>query len=241
MIILFLFERLQFSSAWNPTLISRKRFVFNTICGYITPFMTDINDNIYKKDNGGEDEDEYVHDSNKIENKNSFIDDETLSVRYYGQIDNDSCYRIIESLLFLNTIAKRKENAQISLHIQSLGGELLPAFYLCDVIKNLETPIYTYVDGFCASAATLITVCGRKRFMTRHSSMLVHQLKSEVNGKLDEMKEEITNLDLFMRNVEDIYYSNTNMNKTILEEILVKDIWLDSEMCLKYGLVDEII
>ena len=77
--------------------------------------------------------------------------------------------------------------------------------------------------------------------MTRHSSMLVHQLKSEVNGKLDEMKEEITNLDLFMRNAEDIYYSNTNMNKTILEEILVKDIWLDSEMCLKYGLVDEII
>ena len=33
----------------------------------------------------------------------------------------------------------------------------------------------------------------------------------------------------------------TNLNNYQLDELLKQDLWLDSETCLKYGLIDEII
>ena len=128
----------------------------------------------------------------------------------------------------------------INLHIQSEGGSLLHALYVTDVIKNLKTPVHTYIDGFAASAATLISVVGDKRFISKNSLMLIHQLSSMNAGKYDKMEDEMENLDNIMNIVIDLYLRNTNIGRDKLIEILKKDIWLDSKTCMAYGLVDSI-
>ena len=117
----------------------------------------------------------------------------------------------------------------------------MPTFYVCDVIQGLDTPVHVYIDGFVASAASLIAVCGEKRYMTKHSFMLIHQLQSQSSGRLNEMKDEIANLDFFMKNVEDLYMTNSNISKTVLENLLSDELWIDAQECLKYNLIDEII
>ena len=117
----------------------------------------------------------------------------------------------------------------------------MPAFYVCDVIKQIDTPVHTYVDGFVASAASLISVCGEKRFITKYSSMLIHQLKGATSGKFNEIKDEFSNLGVFMEKVCDIYSTHSSINRTKLEDLLSSDIWLDSKTCLEYGLVDELV
>ena len=72
----------------------------------------------------------------------------------------------------------------INLHIQSSGGSLMNTYYIVDLIQSLETPVNTFIDGFAASAATLISVAGDKRYMTKNSLMLIHQLSSQNGGKL---------------------------------------------------------
>ena len=44
-----------------------------------------------------------------------------------------------------------------------------------------------------------------------------------------------------MNNVRNIYLNNTKLDRKRLEELLLSDIWLDSDTCLRYGLIDEII
>ena len=66
---------------------------------------------------------------------------------------------------------------------------------MLDLIKNLNNPVHTYVDGFAASAATLLSLSGEKRFMTKNSLMLIHQLSSGFMGKFTEIKDENDNLD----------------------------------------------
>lgn len=117
----------------------------------------------------------------------------------------------------------------------------MPTFYVCDIMKKIQTPIHVYIDGYAASAASLIAVCGDKRFMTEHSAMLIHQLTGASSGKFNELQNEMTNFNLFMDNVRNIYLNNTKLDKKILEELLLSDIWLDSNTCLNYGFVDEII
>ena len=43
------------------------------------------------------------------------------------------------------------------------------------IIKRSPIPIYTYVEGVVASAATIISIAGKKRFMTPNSMLMIHQ------------------------------------------------------------------
>lgn len=169
-----------------------------------------------------------------------------LIINYYGTVSTESCLALTTMLRSLDIKSKELEikynhRIPIKLHIQSMGGELMPTFYVCDLIRNLETPVHIYIDGFVASAAATIAVCGHKRYITKHSSMLIHQLKSSSSGKFAELKDEMDNLNMFMMNLEDIYLKNTEINKEELEKLLFSEVWLSAEKCLEYGLVDHII
>ncbi len=172
---------------------------------------------------------------------------EPLTLHFYGAVSDESCMQLTMALNELDKKAKHQKviypnlEPYISLHIQSGGGALMPTFFVCDTIKNLDTPVFMYVDGFAASAASLMVVSGKKRFMTRNSAMLVHQLTGATSGKFNELKDEMTNLNFFMNKVKNIYLENTKLNSSVLDNLLSSDIWLDAETCLAYGLVDKII
>ena len=98
------------------------------------------------------------------------------------------------------------------------------------------------MDGFAASAATLLSVVGNKRFMTKNSLMLIHQLSSGTDaGKYSEIKDQVQNMDSLMEIIVNTYKENTLLKDNELLELLQKDIWLNASQCLQYGLIDEII
>lgn len=169
-----------------------------------------------------------------------------LTLTYYGEISTKNCLFLTDSLKTMDQQSKQHElqynyRPPIKVHLQSLGGELMPSFYVCDFIKELDTPVHIYIDGFVASAASLISVCGKKRIMTEHSFMLIHQLSSQSSGKFNEMKDEMKNLDFFMDNLKDIYLSNSKMSPEKLDQLLATDIWISAQDCLEMGLIDQII
>ena len=99
-----------------------------------------------------------------------------LTVNFYSPVTIESCMALTNYLKQLDVKSKQLQIQYgtvfpINLHIQSGGGMLMPTFYVCDVIHNLDTPVHVYIDGFVASAASLIAVSGAKRYMTQHTSM----------------------------------------------------------------------
>lgn len=177
------------------------------------------------------------------DNNNSELEN---SIYFYSNIDEQSSLELERKLILLEKHNQRLLNVHninrgpIHLHIQSFGGSLLHTLYLIDLIKNMKTPVYTYVDGFAASAGTLLSVVGKKRFISKHSLMLIHQLSGGASGKYSELKDEEQNIDMFMDMIINIYLEHTNINEDTLRNILNHDWWLNSQQCLKYGLVDEI-
>ena len=169
------------------------------------------------------------------------------NIYFYGAVSESSTLQLKTKLEELNTQLQTMafhyniESPPIHLHIQSYGGSLLHTFYIMDVIKTLKTPVYTYIDGFAASAATLMSVCGKRRFMTENSVMLVHQLSSGASGKFEELKNEYSNLVEFMEIIKKTYLTYGNISSENLNELLKQDLWLNSNRSLEYGFVDEII
>lgn len=127
------------------------------------------------------------------------------------------------------------------LRITSYGGGLISARSAIDAIMSSKIPIHTIVDGCAASAATLMSIVGKKRYITKSSLMLVHQLSSIHAGKMHELEDDMKNSMLFMQHVRELYKEYTKIPKKKLNKILKHDLWWDSNLCLEYGLVDEII
>lgn len=198
----------------------------------------------YKGATGGEGEDSATISINQPQ--------QTLSqanrIYFYSYVDNDS---VLELNKQIDEASKQMEIVQITLdlpkpppvklYINSPGGEISAALCAADKISRSKVPIHTYCEGETASGATLMSVCGARRFMTKHSIFLIHQLSSDIWGKFVELKEEVQNLELMMGIIKDIYLSKTSIPEKELDDLLKHDMYLPPETCLQWKFVDEII
>jgi len=129
----------------------------------------------------------------------------------------------------------------IKLHINSNGGSIFAAMSCVDTIITSPVEIHSIVEGAAASAATLISVVCKKRYIKPHSFMLIHQLSTVFWGKMHEFDDEMKNLDNLMKIIKNIYKEHTSVKDEKLDEILKHDIWWDAKKCKKFNLVDDIL
>jgi ATP-dependent protease ClpP protease subunit len=101
--------------------------------------------------------------------------------------------------------------------------------------------VRTIADGVCASAATFILLGGRTRHMTRNSYIMIHQLNMDGTwGKFEDFKDQLANLQQFMDRFREIYIRETDIPEEKLEDILKRDVYMNAEQCLDWGIVDNI-
>ena len=169
------------------------------------------------------------------------------TIFYYTGIDKPNVLELNKHLHNLETthltrsLSLGVDPAPIRVRINSGGGLIVAGVAGMDNIRTLRVPVNTIIDGFCASAATFLSVVGVHRQITRNSFMLIHQLSTSFWGKYEEFEDEKKNLDLMMKMIRQIYREYTSIPKKELDKILKRDLMLDAEKCLKWGLVDEII
>ena len=104
-------------------------------------------------------------------------------------------------------------------------------FSMYDFIKQSPIPIYTYVDGMIASAATFIYLAGHKRFMTETSTVLIHQISGDFGVNFEVLKDECKNMTHLMKVAKNIYSSNTTMKKKQIDELLKRELFLTYNEC----------
>ena len=168
-------------------------------------------------------------------------------IYYYAGVNRDSAAELnkkigeIESKSLTLGYNLDIDPPTLKLLINSGGGSITAGISSMDTILRTKVPVHTYVDGFCASAATFLSVVGEKRFMSRNSYMLIHQLSTNFWGKYSEFEDEKQNLDLMMTTIKNVYREYTEVPMKKIDEILKHDLMWDAETCKSLGLVDEII
>lgn len=140
-----------------------------------------------------------------------------------------------------DTFVYRIEPNPIKLYITSHGGLVYQVFSAIDTIKTMKIPVHTYVKGFAASAATLLSLAGKKRFITENSYMLIHELRAGSWGKFSQLKDDFNNHTVLNDHIKNYYIKNTKLTKEELDEQLKCDNIWNPDKCVEKGLVDEII
>ena len=169
-------------------------------------------------------------------------------ILFYSDIDSTSILELNKILLELDIKLQNIGNALgdgfdpiCHLHLCTYGGEIFPALSTVDTIRKMKSKVYTYIDGSVASAGTLISTVGHKRFMGKHAHLLIHQLSGGMYGKFSEMEDEFYNSTTLMKLIKSFYKETTKIPMKKLDELLKKDIWLTAEECLAFGIIDEIV
>ena len=193
------------------------------------------NSNIFViSDNGSDSEDKIERSDNRL--------------YFYSEVSRSKVLQLNKEIRNLNldithtsNILSLENKANIYLHISSYGGSVFAGLAAVDYIRKSEVPITSIIDGSAASAATLMSIVAKERYIHEHSFMLIHQLSSGLWGKYDELKDDMKNNDLLMKTIKGLYQEHTKIPKTKLNQILKHDLWFDAKTCLRYGLVDDII
>jgi len=180
--------------------------------------------------------------------KSTGIEVEENHIYFYAAVTEKESLDLVRILRRLDVemgyLAARiglKKNPPIHLHIHSPGGDIFSGLNICDAIDGIKTDVFTYVEGSAASAATLISSMGKKRFISKRSFMLIHQPQILWAGKHDEFIDEIENQKNIFSTVKEIYLETTKIKEKELEELLKHELWLPAQKCIELGLADIIL
>lgn len=170
-------------------------------------------------------------------------------IYFYSGVDTDRCLALIRSIRSLDSQLRNERATRdipddhpavpIWLHIHSGGGDLMAALGVVDQIPRFKTPIYSIVEGMCASAATLISMACTQRYITPRSHMLIHQFFSIMWGTYEQFKDDMVLQKSLMSQLVQFYSGHSKLGRKEVRKILKHDSWFNAEQCLAHGFVSE--
>ena len=171
------------------------------------------------------------------------IRDEMLmhrEIECIGEITADAVNSLISQIRYL---ARQDENREITIYINSPGGEVTSGLALYDVMKAVKCPIRTVCIGMAASMGALLFAAGDRRDILTHGTVMIHDplIPGGVGGSA--LKLQSISADL-MHTREITGRILAELTHHTLEEIYektAKSTQFYAEEAVAYGLADRII
>jgi ATP-dependent Clp protease protease subunit len=154
------------------------------------------------------------------------------------EINKESVGVIIRAIQVMNDIG----NNRIKLIINSEGGDIIDGLALIDAIQTSEAPIDTLVMGEVCSMAFIIFLAGDRRYATERASFLHHQGVLNTQGRTEDVKKNIQEIDRLDNICDELLADKTNKNKRWWKDKIKEgDFLFDVETALKVGVITDII
>lgn len=152
---------------------------------------------------------------------------------------NDITEEVARELVITLRKLEKKIKTHIVLYIHSSGGDVYSGLSIMDHIDSLKIPVHTVADGLCCSAATLILLSGKKKLMKKNSRILIHQISTEISTSThSELLDEVEHMNNLTSQLKNIYTERTKIPSDKLELFMSRDIYLNLEESIQYGIVD---
>ena len=155
-------------------------------------------------------------------------------------IDDTIANLICAQLLHLES---ENPDRDISLYINSPGGDINGLFAIYDTMQYIRPDVTTICFGQAASAAAVLLAAGTpgKRLALPHSRILLHQPYAGAQGQVSDIElvsQEVQRLKL---QLEEILARHTGQDVEKIHTDTDRDFVLTAPEALEYGIIDEVI
>lgn len=173
------------------------------------------------------------------------LEDELLQSREIfltGGVDANTTNELIKQLMYLE---REDDESEITLYINSPGGEVTSGLAVYDYMTLMKAPIRTVSIGTAASMGALLFLAGDKRQMLPHTRIMIHDpsySNADMSGKKPhEIQHELDKLNETRQIIAQIISEKTGKTLEEVYEVTANDTYYNAEEALKFGLATEII
>jgi ATP-dependent Clp protease protease subunit len=131
----------------------------------------------------------------------------------------------------------------ISLYINSPGGEITGLFAIYDTMQFIKPDIATYCMGQAASAAAVLLAAGTKgkRHALPHSRILLHQPYGGAAGQAADIEIQAKEITRMQELLERIIAHHTGQSLERIHKDTDRDFIMSADEAKEYGVIDEVI
>ena len=157
-----------------------------------------------------------------------------------GPIEPAMANTVVAQLLFLES---ENPNADISLYINSPGGDVTAGWAIMDTMQYIKPNVSTIGMGLVASMGAVLLAAGAKgkRFVLPNTEVMIHQPSSGTQGK-------VTDMEIYMQETQRVkkvlvkqMAEFTGRKEKEVFDAMERDNWMDAEAAKKFGLIDGIL
>src|SRR6202023_1982460 len=155
-------------------------------------------------------------------------------------IDDQGANLVVAQLLFLQSEDPDKE---ISLYINSPGGQVTAGLAIYDTMQYIRPPVSTICIGMAYSMAAVLLAGGAHgaRFALPHANILIHQPWGGMQGQATDIQIHAKEILRTREVLNNILATHTGQPVERVQQDTERDFFMTPEQAKAYRLIDDII
>ncbi len=156
------------------------------------------------------------------------------------EVNSVTANLVIAQLLHLESQDAEKD---ISLYINSPGGEVYSGLAILDTMNFIKPDVSTICTGMAASMAAVLLAAGApgKRFALPHSKIMIHQPSGGAQGQQTEIEIAAREIKEIRSDLNEILSAATGQPLERVQQDTERDNYMRAAEALEYGLIDRIM
>ena len=156
-----------------------------------------------------------------------------------GVVDDRMSTIVQAQLMFLDNT----DNADIIMHVDSPGGSVKSGLSMVDVMNYIACDIRTVNTGMAASMGSVLLGAGTKgkRSSLKFSRTMLHQSSGGFRGNIQDAEIDMKEWTKINKTLFELLGEYCGKSPEQVMKDATRDLWLDSQEALDYGIIDEIV
>lgn len=160
----------------------------------------------------------------------------TAEIRIYEEIGAWG----ITAKQFADDLAALGDLTAINVRINSPGGDVFEALAIHNALQRHPAKVTTYIDGLCASAATIIALAGDETHMVSNGMYMIHEPWTVAGGDAEAMQKSADLLNTTAEQIVSMYARKTGLTADELRAKMQSETWMTAQEALDEGFIDVI-
>ncbi|MGN0599716.1 MAG: ClpP family protease [Oscillospiraceae bacterium] len=158
------------------------------------------------------------------------------------EVNAQTSNELIKQLMYLE---RQDSESEITIYINSPGGEVISGLAVYDYIGMMKAPVRTVCIGTAASMGAILFLAGAKRQMLPHTRLMIHDPSyshNDIGGrKPHEIQHELDKLNETREALARIISEKTGRSIDEIYKVTADDTFYSAREAIDFGLATEIL
>jgi ATP-dependent Clp protease protease subunit len=159
-------------------------------------------------------------------------------VYLFEDINEESSMETVRDLVELDQDKKKRP---IKIYICSPGGDCGYGFAIIDILLHMKCNTIGIAVGEICSMAPAIFVACKERYISEHSFVMLHPVTVGTGDYVKFAKARVLNAEVVENMYDEFFLKRTTIPKKFYIQAKDKELWLNAEEAIKYGIAKKLL